>query len=51
MDDVVRNTDEAQGHFLALAELLRDMGMQDLLGRLAELYLEFRQTETFRQSF
>lgn len=37
--------DEAQGHFLALADLLREMGNFDLLGRLAELYMDFRQTD------
>ncbi len=37
--------DEAHGHFLALADLLREMGLNDMLGRLAELYLEFRDAE------
>ncbi|AEJ41588.1 hypothetical protein TPY_3436 [Sulfobacillus acidophilus TPY] len=42
--------DEAQGHFLALADLLRELGRTDLLGRLAELYLEFRETSRPEQS-
>lgn len=42
--------DEAQGHFLALADLLREMGLDDLLGRLAEIYLDFRQSDSYRES-
>lgn len=50
MQEAYNTSDEAQGHFLALAELLRDMGMQDLFGRLAELYIEFRQSDGFRET-
>lgn len=50
MQEGFNTSDEAQGHFLALAELLHEMGMQDLFGRLAELYIEFRQSEGFRQT-
>lgn len=35
--------DAAQGHFLALADILRDLGFEDIFGRLAELYCEFRE--------
>ena len=34
-------SDAAQGHFLALAECLRDLEMVGLLGRLGEIYVEF----------
>lgn len=34
--------DLAQGHFLALADILRDMGFEDIFSRLAELYCDFR---------
>ncbi len=34
--------DEAQGHFLALADILRDLGFDDIFGRMAELYCDFR---------
>ncbi|MCL4494161.1 MAG: hypothetical protein M1294_05025 [Firmicutes bacterium] len=39
-------TDEARGYFLDLAEVLRELGQGELLGRLAELYIDFRQIES-----
>lgn len=41
-DDFDTQYDQAQGHFLALADVLRDMGFEDMFGRLAELYYDFR---------
>ncbi len=39
-------TDEARGYFFALAEVLRELEQSDLLGRLAELYKDFRLIES-----
>ncbi|MCY0907536.1 hypothetical protein [Sulfobacillus sp. hq2] len=39
--------DEARGYFLALADVLRELDQADLLGRLAELYMEFRQIDYY----
>jgi hypothetical protein len=39
--------DEARGHFLALAEVLRELEQEDLLGRLAQLYMDFRQIDYY----
>ncbi|NMP21657.1 hypothetical protein [Sulfobacillus harzensis] len=46
IDDFDTLRDEAQGHFLALAELLRDMGFDDIFSRLAELYCDFRDEQS-----
>lgn len=42
-------SDAAQGHFLALAELLREMNMIDLLGRLGEVYVEFMRARLVQE--
>jgi hypothetical protein len=39
--------DEARGYFFALAEVLRELEESDLLGRLAELYKDFRLSEFY----
>jgi hypothetical protein len=39
--------DEARSYFLALADVLRELDQDDLLGRLAELYMDFRQIDYY----
>lgn len=41
-DDFDTLRDQAQGHFLALADILRDMGFDDIWSQLAQLYCDFR---------
>lgn len=42
------SADQAQVYFLGLADVLRELGYHDLLGRLAEIYLDFREVELSR---
>jgi len=41
-EDLGMLREQAQGHFLALADILRDLEFEDIFGRLAELYCDFR---------
>ncbi|WP_176213259.1 hypothetical protein [Sulfobacillus thermosulfidooxidans] len=49
MQDSELLADEARGYFLALADVLRELGQGELLGRLAELYMDFRQIDYLHQ--